>query len=156
MDRLFALSIALTTLLVTPAAQAKVTHLSPEQRKLLEQPLTEVRKTAQLPPAVLDLVGNPADPGQPWQETDVVMNRKLRSTRLVWGASNGDSYVIHYERGGIAHGYHVLVATWKKGDREAKVAWHAVVTKFEPFADAKSFVAALGGDKLDDDPSYRH
>jgi hypothetical protein len=64
MDRLFALSIALTTLLVTPPAHAKVTHLAPEQRKLLEQPLTEVRKTSQLPSAVLDLVGNPADPGQ--------------------------------------------------------------------------------------------
>ena len=54
-----------------------------------------------------------ADPGQEFQSTDVVMNPNLPTRRLV-----------HYEQGGIAHFYRVLLVSVSK--TAAKVEWTAM------------------------------
>jgi hypothetical protein len=68
-------------------------------------------------------------------------------------ATRGEHYVIHYERGGRGHSYHVLIATFKQGDAKAKVAWRGVGDRLKDF---KSFLAALKSNKLDDTRDYAY
>ena len=59
----------------------------------------------------------------------------------------GDYYVVHYERGGIAHTFHVLVATLANNDAKPKVVWRPVGG---PFKDYGVFLNGLRNGKLDD------
>ena len=117
----------------------------------------EVRSTKDLPPAIVALCagdhGKMADPGQNWQATDVIMEPNLPGKRLIWGAIGGDYYVVHYERGGIAHSFHILVAKLAKNETEPKVVWRAVGGLFKDYA---GFLAALRGGKLHDSSDYPH
>jgi hypothetical protein len=54
---------------------------------------------------------------------------------------------VHYERGGIAHTFHVLVAKLTKDNVKQKVVWSAVGG---PFKDYAAFLDALRSGKLDD------
>ena len=49
-----------------------------------------------------------ADPGQKFQVTDVVLDNALPSRRLVFAGTQGDTWFVHYERGGYAHSYYVI------------------------------------------------
>src|SRR5262249_52134809 len=46
-----------------------------------------------------------AEPGEKFQVTDVIVDRGLPSRRLALGGFSRDRCFIHYERGGIAHSY---------------------------------------------------
>ena len=50
-----------------------------------------------------------ADPGAPFQATDVVMGTPLPWRRMIAAGSSKDHCVIYYERGGIAHVYTIVV-----------------------------------------------
>jgi hypothetical protein len=118
----------------------------------------EVRSTRDLPPAVLALCdsgsdGKLAEPGQNWNATDSIIDPTLPGKRLIWAAVGGDFYVVHYERGGIAHTYHVLVAKFAKNDAKPKVIWRAVGG---PFKDYGAFLSGLRNGKLDDRLDYPH
>jgi hypothetical protein len=103
---------------------ADVTKLPAEDRKVLQDSsrFHEVHSTSDLPPAIVTVCGGKlADPDQKWNATDVIMDTTLPGKRLIWAAVGGDYYVVHYERGGIAHTFHVLVPTLAKD--EAKPKW---------------------------------
>jgi hypothetical protein len=62
-----------------------------------------------------------ADPGQEWQATDVVMNPNLPTRRLISAGCSSDHCLIHYEQGGFAHFYRVLLISVSK--TAAKIEW---------------------------------
>ena len=108
-----------------------------------------------LAPAVVALCvddnGKLANPGQNWNATDAVTDSTLPWKRLIWAVVGGDYYVVHYERGGIAHSFHVLVAKLSKEEATPKVVWQALGG---PFKDYAAFLDALQSGKLDDRLDY--
>jgi hypothetical protein len=150
-------------LLFTAAIQtlcyADVTKLPAEDRKALldASRFHEVHSTKDLPPAVIALCvddkGKLADPGQNWNATDVITDPTLPGKRLIWAAIGGDYYVVHYERGGIDHSFHILVAKLAKNDSKPTVVWRAVGHQLKDYA---AFLDALRSGKLDDRLNYSH
>ncbi|MGE5209287.1 MAG: hypothetical protein ACM3KL_08160 [Alphaproteobacteria bacterium] len=140
--------------------RSDVTKLAAQDRAALENAsrFHEVHSTSDLPPAVLALCdgggdGTLAEPGQKWNATDVIMDPSLPGKRLIWAAVGGDYYVVHYERGGIAHTYHILVAKLTKGNAKPKPVWRAMGGPFKNYA---AFLDALRSGKLDDRLDYPH
>ncbi len=139
---------------------ADVTKLSAEERKALldASRFHEVRSTTNLPSAILALCdgggdGKLAEPGQKWNATDAITDPTLLGKRLIWAATGVEYYVVHYERGGIAHTYHILVAKLTKDGAKPKVVWRAVGG---PLKDYAAFLDALRSGKLDDRLEYAH
>jgi hypothetical protein len=136
---------------------ADVTKLPAEDRKTLQDAsrFHEVHSIKDLPAAVVALCvddkGKLADPGQNWNATDAITDPTLPWKRLIWAAVGGDYYVVHYERGGIAHTYHVLIAKLGKNEAKPRVTWNAMGG---PFKDYPTFLQALGSVKLDDRLDY--
>jgi hypothetical protein len=133
--------------------------LAVEDRKTLENlpGFHEVNSTSDLPSAIVALCaggnGKMADPGQKWNATDVIIEPTLPGKRLIWAAVGGEYYVVHYERGGIAHTFHILVAKLTKDDAKPKPVWRAVGGPFKNYA---AYVDALRTGKLDDRLDYAH
>jgi hypothetical protein len=101
---------------------------------------------SELPLAVLALCdggsdGKLAEPGQNWNATDSITDRTLPGKRLIWAAAGDDYYVVHYERGGIAHTYHILVAKIGNDKGKPKLIWRAIGG---PFKDYAALLDALG------------
>jgi hypothetical protein len=135
-----------------------VTKLGAKDREALQDAsrFHEIHSTSDLPPAVLALCdgggdGKLAEPGGKWNATDAIIDPTLPGKRLIWAAVGGDYYVVHYERGGIAHTFHVLVAKLAKTDAKPKVVWRAVGG---PFKDYAAFLNGLRTGKLDDRLDY--
>jgi hypothetical protein len=131
---------------------ADVTKLPREDRIVLEDSsrFHELHSSRDLPPAIIAICaedGKLADPGQNWNATDSITDPSLPAKRLIWGAVGGEYYVLHYERGGIAHTYHILVATLAKSDSKPKTVWRAIGGPFKNYA---AFVDGLRSGKLDD------
>ena len=137
---------------------ANVTKLSPEDRRTLQDSprFHEVHSTNDLRAAIVTLCaedGRLAEPGQKWNATDAIMDPTLPGKRLIWAAVGGEYYVVHYERGGIAHTFHVLVAKLAKNEAKPKVVWRAVGSSLENYT---AFLVALRSGKLDDRLDYGH
>jgi hypothetical protein len=139
---------------------ADVTKLPAEDREALldASRFHEVRATINLPSAILALCDGGGDdklaePGQKWNATCVITDPSLPGKRLIWAAVGGDYYVVHYERGGIAHSFHILVAKLTKNDAQPKVVWRAVGA---PLKDYAAFLDALRSGKLHDSLDYAH
>jgi hypothetical protein len=132
--------------------------LSVEERKALENVTRfhEVHSTGDLPGPIIAVCAgdkkNLAEPGGKWNATDSIIDPSLPGKRLIWAAIGGDYYVVHYERGGIAHTFHVLVARFAKSDTNAKEVWNAMGG---PFKDYPAFIAALRTGKLNDRLDWR-
>ena len=156
--KFFSLYLVLTVTIQT-FCYADVTKLSTDDRKALQDSsrFHEVRSTSDLPPTIVALCAGDkarlADPGQKWQATDVIMEPNLPGKRLIWAAIGSDYYVVHYERGGIAHSFHIFVARVAGNDTQPKVVWRALGG---PFKDYAAFLEALRGGKLDDRLDYAH
>lgn len=139
---------------------ADVTKLPAEDRKALQNVsrFHEVRATTNLPSAILALCdgggdGKLAEPGQKWNATCVITDPTLPGKRLIWAAVGDDYYVVHYERGGIDHSFHILVAKLTKNDAKPMFVWRAVGGPFKAYA---AFLDALRSGKLDDRLDYPH
>ena len=139
---------------------ADVTKLPLEDRKALLDTarFQEVHATSDLPSAILALCdgggdGKLAEPGQKWNATDALTDTTLPGKRFIWATVGGEYYVVHYERGGIAHTFHILVAKLTKDDAKPKVLWRAVGG---PFKNYPAFLEALRSGKLDDRLDYPH
>jgi hypothetical protein len=91
-----------------------------------------------------------ADAGQPFQVTDVISNEKLPGKRLDWAARIPGYMIVHYETGGIAHSYHVMVVALDSG-KKAHVVWAALAKPLKSYAE---FREALIAGKLDDSFPY--
>src|SRR5215510_11667943 len=96
---------------------ADVTKLAGADRRRLERPgaFHEVHAVTDLPAAVVALCadgnGRLAEPGARWEVGDYISDPALPRKRLIWAATDGTYYVVHYEIGGRAHSFLVLVAT---------------------------------------------
>src|SRR5262245_44996569 len=120
-------------LLVSMAFQtfclADVTKLPADDQKLLRHAsrFHDIHYATNLPPAIFalcaDFKGRLAEPGQKWEITDVITDEKLPTKRLIWAVTDGDYYVVHYERGGYAHSFHLLVARLKAGASKPSFIW---------------------------------
>jgi len=136
---------------------ADFTKLSAEHRKALQDPARfhDVRATTNLPPAVVALCaddsGRLAEPGQKWEATDFITDASLPRKRLIWAATDGKHYVVHYERGGRGHSFHVLVTVFKNGDTKPRDIWRGVGDRLKDYA---AFLEALQSGKLDDRLDY--
>jgi hypothetical protein len=53
-----------------------------------------------------------AEPGAAFRATDVILEPNLPTRRLVLAACSIDHCLIYYERGGIAHSWHVALFHW--------------------------------------------
>lgn len=132
---------------------ADVTKLSAADRKVLQNSpaFHEIHSTSDLPLPVVTLCAgdknNLAEPGGKWNATDVVMDTTLPGKRLIWAAVGDGYYVVHYERGGIAHTFHILIAKLAKNETKPKSVWKAIGG---PFKDYAAFLDALRTGKLDD------
>jgi hypothetical protein len=149
----------LVTMLLQGLCYADVTKLSAEHRAALQDPshFREINATANLPPTVVALCvddsGRLAEPGQKWEPTDFITDSTLPRKRLIWAAVGGEYYVVHYERGGFAHSFHVLVATLKRGDAKPQIVWRGVGDQMKDF---RAFLDALNSNRLDDRLDYAH
>ena len=143
----------LVAALVQSVCCADVTKLAREDRTVLQDfsRFHEVRATSDLPPSVVALCTNGVDklagPGEKWNATDSIVDPTLPAKRLIWAAVGGDYYVVHFERGGIAHTYHILIAKLANNHAQSKVVWRAMGG---PFRNYPAFVDALRSGKLDD------
>ena len=158
--RLKHIGLYLLSGVATQICYADVTKLSSEDRKNLEKAsqFHEIHSTTNLPSTILSLCdgggdGKLAEPGQKWNATDAIIDPTLPGKRLIWAAVGGDYYVVHYERGGIAHTFHILVAKLTNNDSKPKLVWNAMGG---PFKDYAAFLAALQKGKLDDRLDYAH
>jgi len=138
---------------IQSVCHADVTKLAAEDRKVLRDSsrFHEVHSTSDVPPAIVALCGGDngrlAEPGQNWNATCVFTDPSLPGKRLIWAAVGGEYYVVHYERGGIAHSFHILVAKLTKNDAKPKVIWQA---GGGPLKDYAAFVEASRSGKLYD------
>ena len=138
---------------------ADVTKLPADDQKALSDVsrFHQIQAATNLPPAVFSLCadgsGKLAEPGQKWQVTDVVTDATLPWKRLVWAFTNGDYYVVHYERGGRGHSFHVLVCRLKSGDSKPSFVWRGVGGQLKDFG---AFIDAIKHGKLDDRLEYAH
>ena len=139
------------------SCQADVTELPPEDLKALGEVARfhEIHSATNLPPAVFvlcaDVKGKLAEPGQNWAVTDVKGDDIFPKKRLIWAVTDGDYYVVHYERGGYAHTFHILVAKLNQGENKPSLVWRSVGG---PITDFKAFLQRLGGNKPGD--SFGH
>jgi hypothetical protein len=53
-----------------------------------------------------------AEPGSEFQVTDVIVNPRLPMRRLVAAGCSTDHCLVYYERGGIAHTWHLALFHW--------------------------------------------
>jgi len=139
---------------------AKVTKLPADDQKALHDVsrFHEIPATTKLPPAIFaycaDGRGRLGDPGQKWEATDCISDDKLPTKRMIWAYTNGEYYVVHYECGGVAHSFHVLVAKLKAGDSKPSFVWYGAERK--SIKDYAAFLESLGSNKLDDRLEYYH
>jgi hypothetical protein len=121
--RLFcAIGVSLWSAVVTGSQAAPTGALSEAMRTHVKddrfQIVTSVRG---LPLGVRDelqkLFASPdldiAEPGTEFQATDVIVNPKLPIRRLVAAGCSRDHCLVYYERGGIAHTWHVALFHWR-------------------------------------------
>jgi len=151
------------SLLVVMAVQisccADVTKLPSEDQKALSDVsrFHQIHAATNLPPAVFSLCadgsGKLAEPDQKWQVTDVVTDASLPWKRLIWAFTNGDYYVVHYERGGRAHSFHILACRLEAGDSKPAFVWRGVGGQLKDFG---AFLDAIKNGKLDDRSEYAH
>jgi hypothetical protein len=144
---------------------AAVTKLPAEDRKALSRDREKVRmilSMKEIPGPVVDACAAVMDghkfilanPGEPFQVTDTIIDRDLPGRRLIWVASLPGYHVVHYESGGIAHIYHILLVATGNAPKAAKVIWSAIINA--PLKTYDDFLAALNAQKLDDTATYSH
>src|ERR1700736_1443167 len=152
--------IYLSWLIAPSIIFADVTTLSADHRKIVEDEahFSKISSTKDVPSEVLKLCGadKMADPGQRGEATDAITDEELPTKRLIWAARNGEFYVVHYERGGEGHSFHVLLANYKEdgGLKVVKLLWIAVA--WNRLNDYAEFLKALKENKLDDTRYYYH
>jgi hypothetical protein len=144
--------LLLAVVMLQAPAHARTIRLSPPDHKVLENfsDYRQITNVSDLPPELVtccaDSNGHLANPGQKWEATDVITDKKLPHKRLIWAANKGDYYVVHYESGGYTHNYHVLVAICPQHETPV-VVWHAVG---DQLSDYNAFLVALDTNQLDD------
>ena len=134
--------------------------LTPDQLKPFENAAsyTRVNEVAKLPTEIFALcfnrgaIAKMADPGGKWNVTDAIFDSTLPNHRLIWAATDGVHYVVHYEEGGMGHSFHIVLAALEKAGTKPTLDWHATVAG--ELTDYESFLQALKAGKLDNSEDY--
>jgi hypothetical protein len=90
---------------------------------------------------------NMANPGEKYQEADVIVEPGLPFQRLLFAGISSDKYFLHYETGGIGHSYHVAVFS-VDSERNVKFLWGGPGKLAKDLNQLRATVAA--GDYKDD------
>jgi hypothetical protein len=156
-------STFLILVLLSSPSFAGVTKLPPEAREVLIASVTSakmLRSTRDIPAEVIQACASVAperefrlaNPGEAFQATDFILDSTLPRRRLQWAARIPGYYLLHYESGGRARSYHVLLVVYDDS-RNARVVWSAAAI---PMKDYNEFLGALKTEKLDDTRDYYH
>ncbi len=90
-----------------------------------------------------------ADPGQPFQATDVMVTPRLPARRLVAAGCSADHCLVYYERGGFAHVHQIVL--FGTTDASARVVHGGVaaggLTDLDQVRDALLSGKLMGGSK---------
>jgi hypothetical protein len=135
---------------------AEVTKLPEADQKVLRDVsrFHEIRGGTNLPPAIFALCadgnGRLAEPGQKWNGTDVIIDDTLPRKRFIWAVTDGDYYVVHYERGGMGHSFLFLVARLKAGESKPGFTWLGAVG-YPKLKDYSAFLEGLRNGRVYDD-----
>jgi len=129
-----------------------VTSILPEHQKVLADAprFRDVHVTTKLPLAVFSLCadssGKLAEPGQKWQVTDVIIDVNLPRHRLIWAAMDENYYVVHFESGGIAHSFEVMIVTMRPDTTKPTIIWQGYATHF--LKDYPAFIREMQASRL--------
>lgn len=126
---------------LTASVHADITQLSKADRTALEHPATikMLFSTTHLPSAVTAVCAGVtsdhqfwlANPGQRFQETDVVIGLwRLPARRLIWIAQLPNYFVVHYEYGGLGLSNHILVVHRGAASRKPGLVWAAAGDRY--------------------------
>ena len=149
------LAITVTVLLAGTAA-AQVVHLNADIKKSIlgGQSDSGIVKVSQIPPRALKACKfRLANPGEEFQVTDVVTDSRLLDRRLIWGAFISRYLVLHYEKGGIGHSYHLVVLS-KDNRGDFTLLWNASSIRFRSYDDFRTALARRAGHAIDDSRDY--
>jgi hypothetical protein len=91
-----------------------------------------------------------ADPGDPWEATDVVSSPRLPRRRFISSGISRDLCVVFYEVGGRGHSFHVAITVLEGS--EWRFAWQAVASRKVDSVAALN--VALRKGELNDDSAY--
>ena len=137
----------------------RVTRLAPADRAALEHPasikvLYSVRAIpASVRSACATIISDRkfwvADPGQPYNEGCDADDR-IPDRRLIWAARLPDRVVVHYESGGYAHSFHIIVVDFPSSP--PRIAWKAAADEYKDYG---AFVRALKRNQLYDYYDYK-
>jgi hypothetical protein len=141
------------------SSAAGTTRLASSDRAALEQAknVEVVYSTAAIPAAVKEACATIisdhrfwlADPGKPFNVTDAGMDDRIPSRRLIWAAHLPDHFLVHYESGGIAHSFHVILVRFTGSS--ARVVWRAAASEYKDYS---AFLRAPKQNKPDDTLDY--
>ncbi len=121
----------LLLLLLASSGHAQIVKITPiDKQRLLIKKLQLIARTEALPSPVRNEFARAAhsktfrmaDPGQEYQVTDVVAKEGLPSRRFIFAGLTNDLCVLHYEHGGIGHGYDLVLFHLSGG--KARFVWH--------------------------------
>jgi len=126
------------------------TPLTPEDRQhLLNDTFTVVKTVNELPASVHDLLfqhvtsslDGMADPGEEWQEGDVVGPKLLPFRRLVLAANSAQYSLVYSEQGGFAYQQRIFLYRLAGGHaRLILQAWIAPSARLLDFNQLRSFI----------------
>jgi hypothetical protein len=130
-----AIGLSLLAALAHVSRGADAMSAADARRELLERDFTIVRKTKDVPEPVRVLLealtktdGKVlAEPGDRYQETDVIAEPGLPRRRLIFAGNGKGVYFVNYELGGRGHSQHVAVFEFRPG--EISLVWRAVLDK---------------------------
>jgi hypothetical protein len=110
-------------------------HISPDDRQAVSQTSSFITKYKidSIPPAVQaafskevhDVKFSMADPGEKWQATDAITESGLPRRRLIFVSLSKTHCLVHYERGGIGHSFHIVLFRLERS--RARLVWRAAV-----------------------------
>ena len=106
-----------------------------------------------LPPAIIalcaDADGRLAFQRERWTPGDVRMG-DLPVRRVIWAARSKDLFVVHFEQGGFAHTYHIIVAEPQQIQSDYRLLWQAAGPRLRDYQD---FVEALKANDFQSEPT---
>ena len=146
------LILPLFILLTLPVFALADNKLSPEQQKIFADAsrFRTIHASSNLPPAVVKLCadghGRFAEPGRAWNVGDAIIDDTLPASRLIWGATDGDYYVVHFEHGGIAHSFLILIVNTKPDAAKPAVILQAYSVHL--LKNYNAFIQAIQAGKL--------
>ena len=134
-----------------PSEDPVCVHASPsesQKQHLLDGNFTIIRNTTDLPPNIRSAFATVtrtkpfalANPGEKFQETDVIYEEGLPRRRLLFAGVSNNRWFIHYEYGGWGHGYAILMFTTQP-DRSVLFTGSSLPKKASNLDDLRAAIA---------------